>query len=69
MDWIPILSQTKSFVQWASGDSEGAKQTQENFVRRWPIISQTTSLVQSVVLNDNAAAKDTQEKFLIYTGL
>ena len=44
-DSIPIVSQIKSLVQVASGDAEAAKQTQENFVRLAPVVSQVNSLV------------------------
>ena len=43
-DSIPIISQTKSAVQYAAGDKEGAKLTQENFRDQCIGISQASSL-------------------------
>lgn len=62
-DGIPIISQVKSAVQAISGDTEGAKKTQENFVNQAPVISQIKSAVESAS-GDNEAAKKTQEQFL-----
>ena len=39
-DSIPVVSQTKSIVQAISGDTEGAARTQENFLKRCPVVSQ-----------------------------
>ena len=44
-DSVPIVSQIKSLVQVASGDAEAAKETQENFIRLAPVVSQVNSLV------------------------
>ncbi|KAL4480053.1 hypothetical protein ABPG74_020569 [Tetrahymena malaccensis] len=63
MDQIPILSQCKSLFQFACGDSEGARKTQENFLNKAPIISQCKSAVQAV-LGDNEGALETQKEFL-----
>ena len=54
-DAFPIVSQTKSLVQWISGDSEGAKRTQENFSRQCPIISQARSAVEAISGDPDAA--------------
>nr|UDL18262.1 chitinase-like protein [Bemisia tabaci] len=62
-DSIPIISQIKSAVQAISGDTEGAKKTQENFVNQAPVVSQIKSAVQSAS-GDNEGAKKTQEQFL-----
>ena len=40
VDSVPIVSQIKSIVQVASGDAEGAEQTQINFSKGAPIASQ-----------------------------
>ena len=34
-DWMPIIAQLKSLFQVMTGDVEGARQTQERFVRAW----------------------------------
>ena len=62
MDWVPILSQTKSLFQALCGDTEGAKQTQENFLKTCPVISQGTSLVQ-LIAGDEEGALETQKAF------
>ena len=62
-DAFPIVSQTKSLVQWISGDSEGAKRTQENFSRQCPIISQARSAVEAIS-GDTDAALATQMECL-----
>ncbi|KAK2757729.1 hypothetical protein FQN54_004698 [Arachnomyces sp. PD_36] len=35
MSWIPGISQIKSLFQFATGDSDGAKKTQEEFLDTW----------------------------------
>lgn len=44
-DWIPVVSQLKSLVQWASGDAEGALETQFNFIKKCPVVAQVTGTV------------------------
>lgn len=61
-DSLPVVSQTKSLVQAVTGDTEGARKTQQNFLETGIIFSQITSLVQSLN-GDNEAARNTQIKF------
>lgn len=63
VDAVAVLSQFKSFWEWANGKSHCAKRTQENFVRKAPIISQITSAVQAIS-GDMEAARQTQITFL-----
>lgn len=63
MDGFPVISQVKSLVQWASGDSEGAEETQKNFLKLCPVISQATSAVQAIA-GDEEGARETQLAFL-----
>lgn len=63
MDWIPVLSQVKSLVQAVSGDTEGARITQENFSKQCPIVSQSRSAAEAVFISSEAARK-TQLEFL-----
>ncbi|RXM90670.1 hypothetical protein EOD39_21965 [Acipenser ruthenus] len=63
MDAIPVLSQLKSFVQWASGDSEAAEETQTHFLQRYPVVSQGRSAVQAIMGNQDRA-RETQIEFL-----
>ena len=62
IDSMPVMSQTKSAVQAIAGDTEGARRTQENFLRGCPIISQGTSAVQAIA-GDTDGARKTQEYF------
>ena len=62
-DAVPVISQVKSFVQWASGDSAGAERTQQNFSKRCPVISQARSAVEAIS-GDTEAARKTQYEFL-----
>ena len=62
-DWIPVLSQMKSFVQVITGDMEGACQTQANFSRECPIVSQARSVVELASGNEEAAI-ETQSRCL-----
>ena len=62
-DAVPVVSQLKSFVQWASGDSTGAKQTQENFSKRCILVSQARSAVEAIC-GDTEAARATQLEFV-----
>ena len=63
MDGIPVVSQLKSAVQALSGDTKGARKTQERFVKTCPIVSQTYSLKQIAVDRDYAGAINTQLEF------
>lgn len=67
MDWIPVLSQAKSLFQVVCGDAEGAKQTQENFIRQCPGVSQVTSAVQAST-GYVEAARETKKEFLKTVG-
>lgn len=40
---IPIVSQAKSVVQYATGDVKGAYQTQRIFTNECPVVSQIKS--------------------------
>ncbi|XP_033107187.1 uncharacterized protein LOC117109062 [Anneissia japonica] len=62
-DSIPIVSQVKSLVQVISGDAEGAKRTQENFLHTAPVLSQITSVIQAIE-GDTDGAKKTQQEFV-----
>lgn len=64
LDFLPVASQIKSAIQAASGDLEGAKNTQENFSRQCPVISQARSFVEATALQNPEAARETQEQFL-----
>ncbi|XP_062576923.1 uncharacterized protein LOC134238829 [Saccostrea cucullata] len=63
VDGIPIISQAKSLVQYMSGDSEGAKKTQDNFTKQCLIVSQLRSAVE-ICNGDVEAAKETQSEFV-----
>ena len=62
-DAFPVVSQVKSLVQWASGDSEGAERTQQNFSKQCPIVSQVRSAVEAIS-GDTDAAIETQKECL-----
>ena len=57
------MSQLKSFVQYAAKDEEGARKTQQNFIKQCPLVSQVTSAVQALK-NDKEGARATQLEFL-----
>lgn len=61
MDAIPVLSQTKSFIQFACGQKKEAKQTQINFSRQCPVVSQVRSAVEGIK-GDKKAARETQKE-------
>ncbi|KAL4509196.1 hypothetical protein ABPG72_018127 [Tetrahymena utriculariae] len=63
MDSIPFLTQCKSLFLAITGDTEGARQTQENFFNKAPIVSQFKSAVQAN-RGDNEGALETQKQFL-----
>ncbi len=65
MDFIPGVSQLKSAVQVASGDYEGGKKTQENFLVGCPVVSQLVSAAEAVVLQDRESALKRQAWFLL----
>lgn len=62
LDWIPVVSQTKSLVQACQGNMEGARQTQENFSKRCPVVSQSRSAAEAL-MGDTKAALKTQDEF------
>ena len=45
---IPVISQVESLVQVIKGDVEGARRTQEVFLRTAPIAAQVSSVVYLV---------------------
>lgn len=63
VDWLPVLSQTKSLIQWAGGNEEGAELTQDNFLNRCPVVAQVRSVVLAV-RGDGDGALHTQLEFL-----
>lgn len=61
-DSLPVVSQVKSAVQAIAGDTEGARQTQLNFVKGCPIVSQAVAL-GAVIGGDTKYAKESQVYF------
>lgn len=58
----PVVSQVVSAVQAIRGDLKGAKETQEQFSKRCPVISQLRSAVEGTY--DVEAANQTQTEFI-----
>jgi len=56
-DSIPIVSQVKSAVQAIGGDSNGARQTQENFSRGFPLVAPVRAVVEHASGNHEEAKK------------
>ncbi len=48
---VPVVSQAKSLVQYVGGDREGAKETQEQFIRTGIVASQINSFVHYTKVN------------------
>ena len=67
MDIIPIWSQGKAFLQWITGDIEGALRTQVNFSQYCPFVSQACSLVQ-LSQGNKKGALETQIQFVSGVG-
>jgi len=63
MDWISFVSQTKSAIQAVRGDLPGARETQQNFSRQCPIVSQCRWLTERG-LGREEEARDTLAAFL-----
>ena len=55
VDYIPGLSQAKSYVQLCCGDIKGAVKTQDNFTKKCPGVSQLRSVVQYAYGNTEGA--------------
>ena len=49
-DWIPGISQLKSGFQLIWGDVEGAAETQKNFLKQCPIVSQVNNNTSFFIL-------------------
>ena len=64
VDSIPVVSQIKSLVQVASGDEEGARNTQNNFLfnNKAPVFSQVSSAIHAIK-GDHDKARQVQEEF------
>jgi|UniRef100_A0A2S2PW75 hypothetical protein len=62
IDWMPGVSQLKSAGQAIMGDTEGARRTQENFLRTAPVVSQFNSLGHAIA-GKSDEAKRIQEQF------
>ena len=62
-DSMPLVSQTKSAVQYVAGDKKGAEETQKNFLNTCLFISQGKSAYHWYK-GDNEAAKETQKNFV-----
>ena len=63
-DWIPGISQLKSAVQACRGDFEGARETQENFIRKCPGVSHVagaTAGIVGVLADDREALRFAKE--------
>ncbi|GMR59413.1 hypothetical protein PMAYCL1PPCAC_29608, partial [Pristionchus mayeri] len=56
---VPLISQTKSLVQFITGDKDGARDTQEKFLHECPIVAQATSIVELVADKNKEKFKDT----------
>src|SRR5690606_28035056 len=54
---IPVVSQVKSAVQAISGDQDGAKKTQEEFLRTGILVSQCYALVKAIEGDEEEAKK------------
>ncbi|ETV69811.1 hypothetical protein H257_14634 [Aphanomyces astaci] len=67
VDTVPLVSQAKSLFQALGGDVKGAAQTQDNFTKGCPVVSQARSLVESTILRDPAAAAKTQKHFMSFS--
>ncbi len=50
-NWVPVIAQAKSGVQFLCGDKEGAVQTQKDFIRRCPGISQVGHFLLRLIFN------------------
>ena len=50
-------------------DQEGALNTQENFSRQCPIVSQSRSLVEAIFVSEEAAVQTQLEQFGMLNGL
>ncbi|GMR48783.1 hypothetical protein PMAYCL1PPCAC_18978 [Pristionchus mayeri] len=59
---LPVISQTKSLVQLATGDKEGARATQEKFFHECPIVAQATSAVEYAIDRDVERMKETNKR-------
>jgi hypothetical protein len=64
LDGIPIWSQIKSAALAAVGDMEGARETQVNFTRMCPLVSQIRSAVELGAYGDKEAATNTHQTFV-----
>ncbi|KDO26722.1 hypothetical protein SPRG_20520 [Saprolegnia parasitica CBS 223.65] len=63
IDTVPLVSQAKSLFQAITGDLKGASQTQDNFSRGCPVVSQVRAVVEDTIIQDPAAAARTRSHF------
>ena len=57
-DYLPIVSQLKSAIQAICGDTKGARKTQDNFTKSFPLISQFRA-ARELYKGEKGAAMDT----------
>ena len=57
----PIVSQIKSLIQIIYGDDDGARKTQEDFLRTWWVVSQIDLLVRSIKKDNKEVLKIQQQ--------
>jgi hypothetical protein len=60
---IPVISQVKSLVQVIGGNAEGAKETQEQFLRTAPLFSEVNTIIH-LAQGNVAEAKKIQDEYL-----
>lgn len=62
VDWMPGVSQLKSLGQAIAGDTDGARRTQQNYLKTAPVVSQLNSLGHAIA-GKSGDAKKIQEDF------
>ncbi|OQS05984.1 hypothetical protein THRCLA_20471 [Thraustotheca clavata] len=67
IDSVPLVSQAKSLFQAITGDLKGASQTQENFTKGCPVVSQVRAAVEDTILQNPEAASKTRNHFISFS--
>merc|ERR1711893_584673 len=64
VDGIPLASQLKAGFLYARGETEAAKEVQNNFTKRCPVVAQARWGVEKYIIKDERAANETQKTFV-----
>jgi len=64
VDGIPVASQLKAGFLYYRGETEAAKEVQDNFTKRCPVVAQARWGVEKYIIKDERASNETYKSFV-----